>query len=226
MNAKNAVAMVFVSTIVSTIASLVLVARAGEKTAPQASAREATTPSTPVPTNTLAIYLIAGKRKPILGDNKLEPKPILADDDFAWFNTKNHQFAIKVEAAKRLGRRLNEGLPGGGGPWRGANGVLLYDVEGRDTPFVLTALGERIYEGIFSSDYSSISYRSLPVAKTWQVHIAADFTNDVVFDIGFNGSLAPWDFKSVPDPRSDERIVAAVAKLFPVTNRPPEKTPK
>lgn len=190
------------------------------------------TPSALVPNNTLAIYLVAGGTQPNLEDSKLEPKPILVDYDFVWFDTNNNKFAIKVEAAKRLGRRLNEGLPGGE-PWRGADGVLRYDIEGRDTPFVLTASGERIYKGIFSSDYSSQSHFAIPVAKTWQGHIVADFTNDVVFAIGFDapvfryaGGLLDFKYKSVRDPRNNKRIVAAVEKLFQMTNRPIEKTPK
>jgi hypothetical protein len=183
--------------------------------------------STPGSSNTLAIYLLAEKRGHKLDKLKLEAAPVLADRDFVWFNTNNHQFAIKVEAAKRLGRRLNEGLPVGD-PWVGADGVLRYDVEGSDTPFVLMASGERIYVGMFSSEYSSSSYSSLPVVKTWQGRITADFTNDVVFYSEFDGTdpyaiakfveknpqIREFGYGPLPDPRDDQRIPAAVRKLF------------
>lgn len=191
------------------------------------------TPSAPALTNTLAIYLLADARKPALEDNKLEPKPVLADDDFVAYNTNTQRFAIKAEAAKRLCRSVKE-KNGFIEPRVRGDGHPSYGFDWPDTPFVLQALGERVYEGIFSSDFSSQMFFAIPVAKTRHVSIAADSTNDVVFEIGFDAPVIrnavsgqlDFNYKSVPDPRNDKRIIAAVEKLFQMTNRPSKSTLK
>jgi hypothetical protein len=81
-------------------------------------------------------------------------------------------------------------------------------------------LDERIYVGVFSSSYFSSGWLTLPVVEPLHAGIAADSTNDVEFIIGFDGSASGFGLKAVPDPRNDKRIVAAVEKLFPVTNNP------
>jgi hypothetical protein len=96
-------------------------------------------PSAVVPTNTLAIYLLTGERKPVLENIKLEPKPILTDGDFVSFNTNTQRFAIKAEAAKRLCHRL-KWKAGFTEPRARGDGGLSYGFDWPDTPFVLRAL--------------------------------------------------------------------------------------
>jgi hypothetical protein len=168
------------------------------------------TPSPLVPTNTLAIYLVVGKRTPILEDNKLEPKPVLADDDFVAYNTNTQRFAIKAEAAKRLCRRVKE-MNGFIEPRVRGDGHPSYGFDWPDTPFVLQALGERVYVGEFSCDASSFHW-DVPVITSVKFFLDSDSTNDVQFRI--------------ENPPNDKRIIAAVEKLFQITNRPSKSTLK
>jgi len=169
------------------------------------------TPSAKVPTNTLAIYLLAGERKPNLQDNKLEPKPVLADEDFLFYNTQSQQFAITAQAARRLCRKLQEKS--------GFYEPRLFTWS--DTPFVLEALGERVYVGMFSTDTSSAQYAEIPVIKH-ESGVIGNPIDYVKFDIGFQTAPFPSISKHSSDPRNDKRVVEAVRRLFPVTNSPPK----
>jgi hypothetical protein len=155
------------------------------------------------PTRYLSIYLLANKadvdsffsRQTNLSDITLEPEPLLADHDFTSYNTKPGEFFIKAEAAKRLSQRVCGDLGLGCG----------FDFP--DAPFVLKAVNERIYVGVFSSTFSSRTY-GCPVVMAVHIFIPASSTNDVGF-----GFAPAFD---------DKRISAAVAKLSLITNRPLE----
>jgi len=162
-------------------------------------------PSVPAQSNTLAIYLLVGEQKSKLEDNVLESRPVLADGDFVSFNLNSQKFVIKAEAAKRLCRKLQE---------KGSVSVPEW-FEWSATPFVLEALGDRIYLGMFSSYTSSVGYFGKPVVRSSTVFNPLTSTNDVEFDIGFNGYAA--HMRPVLDPRNDKRIVGAVEKLFKKT---------
>jgi hypothetical protein len=172
-------------------------------------------PSAPALTNTLAIYLLAGARKPALEDNKLEPKPVLADHDFVAYDTNTQRLAIRAEAAKRLCRGIKEKAgytqPQFIEPRVRGDGRPSYGFDWPDTPFVLQALEERVCVGEFSSDLSSFLY-DVPLIKPVKLFIHADSTNDVQFRI--------------ENPRNDKRIIAAFERLFQITNTPSKNTLK
>jgi hypothetical protein len=185
------------------------------------------TPSAPGSSNKLAIYLLADKPGPKLDELKLESTPILADNDFVSYNTNTHEFSIKADSAKRLCHQL-KGKMGIHEPQVRGSGVLVYGCDWGDTPFVLEASGERVYEGVFSTTMSSMSYIATPVLKTWKTFIDADATNDVAFSSEFasidtsaieglvrqHPGVKSFGWEPLPDPRDDKRIAAAVEKLF------------
>jgi hypothetical protein len=115
---------------------------------------------------------------------------------------KTQRFVIKAKAAKRLCCKLQEKLA-----------VSLPErFDWADTPFVLEALGDRIYLGMFSTHTSSVGYFGKPVVRSLTVFNPLTSTNDVEFDSDFIGYAA--NMKPVLDPRDDKRIAAAVEKLF------------
>ncbi len=168
------------------------------------------------PTNYLSIYLLANKAdveaalsgQANLADISLEPEPILADHDFTSYDTKSGEFFLKAEAAKRLSHKLSPAVfpeP------RVHGGLGLGYSFDSSAPFVLEAMEQRIYVGVFSSTYSSRTY-GCPVVMAVNHFIPASSTNDVGF-----GFAPAFD---------DKRIPAAVAKLSIITNRPSKNPPK
>jgi len=162
--------------------------------------------------NTLAIYLAAdkddayhlGKDNPIFDDKRLEPKPILCDYDFVWFNTNTQQFAITADAARRLIRRL------GGEPPAVKSWV--------DTWFVFKAEGRRVYTGVFSTRLLSLGWLRTPVITPLTLALPTQSKETVGFGISFHDPSVPAGAKSPLDPCYDKEIVEAVAKLFLATN--------
>jgi len=190
-------------------------------------------------TNILAVYLVADRDAAFNGQAdlnsfKLEPTPVLSDGDFVAYNTNNHCFVVTARAAKKLNLRVKK---------EGQRGDK-YVFDWPDTPFVIEASGERIYVGIFSSDFSSAAYFKEPVLKSSVLFIGENDTNDVTFCI--NAARDVYDFRRemdraiskikteqfrginadsvkrkaetvphwAPDIRNDPRIIAAVRKLF------------
>jgi len=160
-----------------------------------------------VSSNTLSIYLLSGPTDKEISKVRLESAPILADRDFVWFNTNDHSFAIKAETAKRLCRYLKK-KDGFEEPRVRGNGRPCYGMDWRDRPFVLEAFGERVYQGVLVSFYTTIIYGE-PMVVPQGVFIETNSTNDVVFDILL--------FRNIPDPRNDNRILEGVKQLFPRT---------
>jgi len=197
-------------------------------------------------TNVLSIYMLAGTWRTNLrvdavrlSDVELERQPALADHDFVAFNTNSHSFAVTAAAARRLAREFK----GGTGKVRG-DGKPEYSFDAPDAPFLLMAMGERIYLGVLKSVYSSMGY-SVPVLMPEAISVGADETNDVWFLVLEGGPHAPPplpagsevirgpgrrallvmpdgttnSLKSLPltnsmDIRNDNRIIGAVRKLF------------
>lgn len=167
------------------------------------------------PTEYLSIYLLANKadeQAALSGQADrtkitLEPQPILVDHDFTAYDTKTGEFFVKAEAAKGLCHELKEkmGKNKFTEPRMHGNLGLGYGFDYSDTPFVLKAMHERVYTGVFSTTLSSRTY-GCPVVMPVDMFIPANSTNEEAF--GFAPAF------------EDKRIVAAVGKLSLITNRP------
>jgi hypothetical protein len=136
------------------------------------------------PTDYLSIWLLANQADVQAALNGqadvrkviLEPQAILADHDFTAYNPKTGEFFIKAEAAKRLAHTLSP--PDFPDPRVHGGLGLGYVFDHADTPFVLKAMSERIYFGVFSSGVSSGTYGS-PVVKAADMFLPENSTNDV-----------------------------------------------
>jgi hypothetical protein len=110
-----------------------------------------------------------------LNDVELQRQPAFANHDFVAFDTNSHSFTVTAEAARRLAREFN-----GGKQKVRADGKLEYFFDAPDAPFLLMAMGERIYLGALKSVLSSWGY-SVPVIEPEATSIGVDETNDVRF---------------------------------------------
>jgi hypothetical protein len=113
-------------------------------------------------TNTLCIYLVEGKLPAeklrstlLLKDLKLSRSPVIADQDFVFYDTTNHVFGIKPEAAKELSRHL---MPNGNPQASLKGGELMYHFDGPPMAFAMFAFGQPVCVGIFSNPASSFRY--------------------------------------------------------------------
>ncbi len=160
-------------------------------------------------TNRLAIYLVAervsedsiihGTATP--SDLKLASQPFISDRDLQAYNTTNHTFVITLAAAKRL---------------TGALGSKLW------VPFVVTANGERIYLGVLTTLVGSTS-SGVPAI----VADGADTrTSSPQITLRIDRGYPDDAFGRGADRRGDERIVSAVAQLFPDAKATPGKSVK
>jgi hypothetical protein len=177
------------------------------------------------PTNLLSISLVDNKEylsrtcvnPPYTNEVTIVSPPVLADKDFAAFDTTNQTFAISPEAAKRLagaiwilGEKYSPGW--GAAPWVFPSGD--YDLIPRPVPFVLQVSGETIYSGIITKRTSSDGF-SGPAILAGQDFITTNLAHNVTFTI-YRGYPPPNGFATGGgvDRRADKRIVAAVQKLF------------
>lgn len=156
-------------------------------------------------TNVLAFHLVAdgvsqaaivhGTAKP--EGLSLVEKPILSDRDLVSYDPGDHTFVVTDEAAGRVHEACRRRL---------------------QAPFVLLAGKERVYVGIFSSPYSSIS-SGLPSVTLWFPGTGTNISTNV-FQIS-RGYPDSSDGVAGPDLRADPRVIAAVRRLFPSSK--PEK---
>jgi hypothetical protein len=176
-------------------------------------------------TNLLSISLVDNKEylsrtrvnPPETNEVAIISPPVLADKDFAAFDTTNQTFAITPEAAKRLASAIwvlgKKYSPG----WRAAPWVFPtgeYELIPRPVPFVLQVSGEMIYSGIFTEMTSSDAF-SGPAILADQEFISTNLAHNVTFTV-YGGYPPPNGFGTGAgvDRRGDKRIVAAVEKLF------------
>lgn len=145
------------------------------------------------PTNRIAIYLLADGadrqaivegRKNLYGV-KLKPEPVLSDEDFLSYDFESHTFKVTAEAARRLCRVLK----GREDPDAILSNQLMYRLDWPDTAFVLQAMGDRIYAGVFSSFHSSVTYE-MPTIKSVDAYIGMEGTNNITFTIA-EGLVVP-----------------------------------
>ena len=163
-------------------------------------------------TNTLAICMVAERipRESLLhgtvkpGRLALAAEPLLCDRDFVSYDPTNHEFTVTAVAAKRLAKRL--GIAGA--PALHHSGLAVYDLEWRNTPFVILASGDPVYVGVLSTPLSSHGYR-LPVVMPRVPYVEATETNAVPFHIEVMAERG----HSWTDPRRDPRILAALRTL-------------
>ena len=175
-------------------------------------------------TNLVSIYLVdRPNAKPwprldaaSLKDLKLVAPPVLADSDFVTFDNSNHTFVITAEASKRLARLIwdlgKEDAPG----WGDSPTILCdgysYELIPTAAPFVLEAVGERVYAGIFDTPTSSEVF-SGPVIRAEEPFIKTNVPKNATFSFSIQLEDA-GPFPSTLDPRGDSRVGAAVRKLF------------
>jgi hypothetical protein len=155
-------------------------------------------PNSPPPTNTLAIYLVTDRvpvESIILGTTtpaglKLATTPLVSDTDFKSYDLTTHTFTVPAPIGAK---------------------IVTAGFEHGPAPFVLVAGGQSIYVGVFTTSASSTS-SDLP---TIEVGIpGADERGAYGFTID-RGYPGPNGFGRGEDRRTDPRIVAAAAKLFP-----------
>ncbi|MGA2177738.1 MAG: hypothetical protein ABSH38_22410 [Verrucomicrobiota bacterium] len=183
------------------------------------------------PTNLLSISLVDNKEylsrtcvnPPETNEVMIISPPVLADRDFAAFDTTNQTFAITPEAAKRLasaiwvlGKKYSPGWEAV--PYRHFPGGE-YDLIPTPVPFVLQVSGETIYSGIITKMTSSDGF-SGPAILADQNFITTNLAHNVTFTI-YRGYPPPNGFATGGgvDRRGDKRIVAAVQKLFAHENK-------
>jgi hypothetical protein len=132
-------------------------------------------------------------------DWKVVAQPILSGADFVSFDTNSHCFTLTARAVERLGMTTphpSEKL----GMW-----------DGHDMYFVLRALGEPIYVGVFYSRYASIMHVNMPVIHPLDGPWVKPGTN-VTFEIDIKPHWPSWPRQA--DVRDDPRIIRAVQELF------------
>jgi hypothetical protein len=144
--------------------------------------------------NSLAIYLLASPvdartlaRSPRLWKElALSNDPVISQEDIISYDFSSHAMRLRIEAIKRLPRPSVSG-----------------------TPFVVVVNGDRIYQGAFYTNVSSISY-SQPVILVDRSERNQPGTADVLLIDRAYPSAA---FATGSDLRSDDRIKNALSNL-------------
>ena len=176
--------------------------------------------------NLLSVYFLAEKWdfRSNLKSLKLEAQPIISGADFAAFDTIRHTFTLRAEAVERLGMTPATFT---------SMGEKLASWDGQDRYFLLRALGEPIYVGVFYSPYSSDLHLDEPVIGPIDGPWVRPGTN-ATFKIdlepswpraaGAESSPPPWIWLSSweileyellrPDVRDDPRVIRAAEELF------------
>ena len=149
---------------------------------------------TPAPTTgDFAIYLLAENGPATLLDAApleeiaLAETPIIAPADLLAYDTATHTMTVSEEAIARVRDLFALPAPVGG------------------IPFVVTAVGERIYAGAFWTPLSSLSYDGVTILDP--LTLSSVQPGDLRITLGYPTQEA----FTGEDPRSDPRILEAVA---------------
>jgi len=130
--------------------------------------------------------------------------PLLADKDFLSYNLTNHTFTVSAATAKRLAVSLDPE-----NPYKMASGEFVFWIGSPPRSFVLCAFGKPIYEGHFTSGYSSMVYRGPTI---WCTH--SFLTSNDVANVSFAIHPSSWPpGANDPDRRADKEIIRALKKL-------------
>lgn len=196
-------------------------------------------------TNAIAIYLLdrpLAQPWPNLDQahlKELKPvsPPVLTDDDFVSFDTRNQTFVVTGAAAKRLSLTIwslaSKDAPGWGWQVPYVHKTGEFELIPVPAPFVLYAGGEPIYAGAFYTLWSSSGFSgpviiademfiktNVPAKAKFSFRIEFGYPApppappdplriDRPFELPFPGTLS-----GPTDPRADSRIAAAVQKMM------------
>ncbi len=145
-------------------------------------------------TNSLAIYLVAGQvpenitayRRGDWSHFRLSDSPLISDHDILMYDFSNHSMRLRPEGLAKM-------------PKPAASG----------TPFAVVVNGERIYLGVFATCFSSRSFAVPSIVLDRYVIFTNQPPDTLIIERGYP---APG-FGVGPDPRSDNRIKAALKAL-------------
>ena len=143
--------------------------------------------------HSFGIYLVTGPAERSSDSNRedlstlrLADSPIISDADIIAYHWSAHSITVTSNA--------------------------LSDLPKKDTPFVVVADGQRIYEGVFITPYSALTMVGGATIRVWPLS-----RTDNALQIGFEPWQAvegpPVHLVTLADPRNDPRIERALATL-------------
>ena len=145
-------------------------------------------------TDVFAIYLVADRVDPRItaygkGDwsgLRLSASPLISGNDIITYDWATHAMRLRREALARIPKPPVDG-----------------------TPFVVVANGQRVYLGVFVTVASSHTF-AVPAIYTDRQMLDPSQPADTLF---IERAYPSSSFGAGPDPRSNERIKAALTKL-------------